>query len=179
MTFLADMDDLKHRITRAEAVREAWRISGRQENYLEACSIVDALEAQLETLERSARDSAAQARGTAPAAAPSEPPRTTEELMARLGIVFDGRSFRYGGYRYDSLADAVNYAELEHRRPSPGEHALQQIREPTAVEQELMRGHAITFENGVFRWRGYQYDRLSDALAYAKLHARPSAQNVP
>jgi hypothetical protein len=42
-----------------------------------------------------------------------------------------------------------------------------------------MRGHAITFENGVFRWRGYQYDRLSDALASAKLRACAPAQNVP
>ncbi len=179
MPFLADVDDLKHRITRAEAVREAWRISGRQENYLEACSMVDALEAQLETLERSARDSAAQERGTAPVAAPGEPPRTTEERMARLGIGFDGRSFRCGGYRYDRLEDAVNHAELEHRPPSRGEQAVEQIPEPTAVEQELMRGHAITFENGVFRWRGYQYDRLGDALAYAKLHACAPAQNVP
>jgi hypothetical protein len=30
--------------------------------------------------------------------------------MAPLGIQFDGRAFRFAGYRYDRLADAVNYA---------------------------------------------------------------------
>ena len=169
MTFLADVDDLKRRITRAEAVRDAWRIAGRQENYLEAWSTVQAIEAQLEALERSARDSAAQERGMAPAGAPGEPSPTAGELMAKLHIVFDGRDFRYDGYRYDRLSDAVNYAEREPRHASSDERAVEQIREPTAIEQELMRRHAITFDNGVFRWRGYRYDRLSDALAYSKL----------
>ena len=170
MTFFADVDALKRRIMRAEAVRDAWRISGRQESYLEACSMVDALEAQLEALERSARDSASRDRATAPAAAPGDPSTTAEQWMAKLGIVFDGRNFRYRGYRYGRLADAVNYAQLEHPRPSSDEQAVEQIHEPTEVELELMRRHAITFDNGVFRWGGYQYDRLGDALAYSNLH---------
>jgi hypothetical protein len=33
-----------------------------------------------------------------------------EALMAALGIQFDGRSFRLGAYRYDLLADAVQFA---------------------------------------------------------------------
>ena len=169
MTFLADVDGLKRRITCAEAVRNAWRIAGRPGDYLEASSTLQALEAELEALERSARDSAARQRGMAPAAAPGEPSPTAGELMARLHIVFDGRDFRYDGYRYDRLSDAVNYAEREPRHASPDEQAVEQIHEPTAIEQELMRRHAITFDNGVFRWRGYQYDRLSDALAYSKL----------
>jgi hypothetical protein len=173
MTFLADVDTLKRRIVRAEAVRDAWRISGRQENYLEACSMVDALGAQLEALERTARAAAAQERGAAPAAAPGEPARTSGELMAKLHIDFNGRSYHYRGYRYDRLADAANYAALDRSRPhsdlESGAAPLRQVREPSDIERELMRRHAISFEDGVFRWRGYRYDRLDDALAYASL----------
>jgi hypothetical protein len=169
MTFLADWDGLKRRITQAEAVRDAWQTAGRQADYLASCTAIDTLKAELEALERAARDSAAQERRTMPAAAPGDPSPAADELMAKLNIVFDGRSFHYGAYRYHRLADAVNYAELDHRRLSPDEHAVRPIGEPTAAEQELMRAHAITFENGVFRWHGYQYDRLSDALAYSNL----------
>jgi hypothetical protein len=39
------------------------------------------------------------------------PPTDAEQmLMASLGIQFDGRTFRFAGYRYDRLADAVLYA---------------------------------------------------------------------
>lgn len=179
MTFLADVDALRQRIVRAEAVREAWRIAGRQENYLESCSMVDALGAQLEALERTARAAAAHERGAAPAAAPGEPSRTSGELMAKLHIDFNGRSYHYRSYRYDRLADAANYAELDRSRPfsdlESGAAAVQQIREPSDIERELMRRHAITFEDGVFRWRGYRYDRLDDAVAYARLERPPAA----
>jgi hypothetical protein len=40
-------------------------------------------------------------------AAPTDNERA---VMASLGIQFDGRNFRFAGYRYDRLADAVNYA---------------------------------------------------------------------
>ena len=119
MTFRADFDGLKQRIKRAEAVRDGWQTAGRRADYLAACTTVDALKADLEALERDARDSAAHERGALPAAAPGEPAPTTAELMAKLNIVFDGRSYHYEGYRYHRLSDAVNYAELVHRRPSP------------------------------------------------------------
>jgi hypothetical protein len=39
------------------------------------------------------------------------PPTDAEQvLMASLGIQFDGRAFRFAGFRYDRLADAVLYA---------------------------------------------------------------------
>jgi hypothetical protein len=34
-------------------------------------------------------------------------------LMAALGIRFDGRNFRFGPYRYELLADAVQFARRE------------------------------------------------------------------
>jgi hypothetical protein len=47
---------LQRRIARAEADRDTWRASGRQENYLEACSMVDSLNLQLDGLRRAAGD---------------------------------------------------------------------------------------------------------------------------
>lgn len=44
---------LRVRLEKAEHDRDAWRASGRQENYLEACSMVQALELQIERLMRS------------------------------------------------------------------------------------------------------------------------------
>jgi len=43
------------RIAKAESERDSWRVSGMQEKYLEAYSMVDALELQLERLRQAAR----------------------------------------------------------------------------------------------------------------------------
>ena len=43
---------LRQRIEQAERERDTWRASGRQEKYLEAYSMVEALEIQLERLLR-------------------------------------------------------------------------------------------------------------------------------
>ena len=59
LTIHADIDALRRRIAKAEADRDAWRASGRQENYLEAYSMVEALETQLDQLERTRRRLAA------------------------------------------------------------------------------------------------------------------------
>lgn len=48
---------------------------------------------------------------------PEAPTPAQEECMAELGIVFDGRYYRYDGYRYDRFIDAINYAQLTHARP--------------------------------------------------------------
>jgi len=44
---------LRQRIAKAEHDRDAWRDSGKRENYLEACTMVEALEVQLARLMRS------------------------------------------------------------------------------------------------------------------------------
>jgi hypothetical protein len=59
VTLDIDVAVLQQRIAKAEADRETWRASGMQENYLEACSMVDALNVQLDDLERAARRVAA------------------------------------------------------------------------------------------------------------------------
>jgi hypothetical protein len=59
LTIHADIDALRQRIVKAEADRDTWRASGRQEKYLEAYSMVEALETQLDQLERTRRRLAA------------------------------------------------------------------------------------------------------------------------
>jgi hypothetical protein len=47
-TFQDDIATFKSRIAQAETQRDGWRAAGHHEKYLEACSMVDALELQLE-----------------------------------------------------------------------------------------------------------------------------------
>lgn len=46
-------------------------------------------------------------------AAPMEPTDAERRQMAEFGITFDGTSFHYGPYRYDTLSDACNYARMK------------------------------------------------------------------
>lgn len=52
MTFEEDVAALERHIESEEAKRDSWRAAGSQERYMEACSMVDALELQLEKLLR-------------------------------------------------------------------------------------------------------------------------------
>lgn len=58
MTYEEDIDLFKGRIAEAETRRDAWRAAGREEKYLEAYFMVEALELQLE--ERLRRHAAGQ-----------------------------------------------------------------------------------------------------------------------
>lgn len=98
-------------------------------------------------------------------------------LMAEYAIDYDGLRYAYNGYRYDRLADAVAYAKLMRSRPSrrdPGgpftQHAKLNV--PTDGDRELMTSLAIRFEAGTYRFEGFRYDRLADAVNYATLSAR-------
>lgn len=48
MTFKDEIDAIKIRIAKAESERDAWRLAGLEEKYIEAYSMVEALELQLE-----------------------------------------------------------------------------------------------------------------------------------
>jgi hypothetical protein len=48
MTPLSTIAVLEQRISKAQTRRDIWRASGSQESYMEACTLVDALELQLE-----------------------------------------------------------------------------------------------------------------------------------
>lgn len=95
--------------------------------------------------------------------------------IIRYGIGFDGRFYRYREYRYDRLADALNYAELDIART--GRPPLQAQGEwlaplrPTAEEQEQMASLGIAFDGKHYLYDGYRYERCSDAINYARLKA--------
>ena len=158
---------LKLRISGAESQREVWRAAGNQEKYLEACSLVDALELQLRQL----GSAVPRTPTTAPAASPRQMGDGMADQMAELCIRYNGRSYGYRGYRYDRFIDAVNYARLDRARgfsEGPGDdRPMEPVRLPTAAERERMQALAITFQDGIFRWREFRYERLADALAYA------------
>ena len=48
MTFQEDIDTIRTRLAKAQVERDAWRLAGVQERYLEAYSMVEALELQLD-----------------------------------------------------------------------------------------------------------------------------------
>jgi len=96
--------------------------------------------------------------------------------MSAFGIYYDGRFYRYSGYRYDRLGDAVAYAELMQSRqstqvgpdPFTPDDAL---RPPSASDRELMAAWSISFDAGVYAYRDFHYDHLADAVNYAELDA--------
>jgi hypothetical protein len=55
MTLQEDIAAIQVRIAKAEAERDSWRVSGMQEKYLEAYSMVEALELQLDLLRKADR----------------------------------------------------------------------------------------------------------------------------
>lgn len=94
--------------------------------------------------------------------------------MAPLGIGFDGRYYRYEEYRYDLCSDAVNYARLDRsRRGCRTEHDVQPQwtapGKPTEDERRVMADLGITFDGTHYRYLDYRYDRLPDAMNYARL----------
>jgi hypothetical protein len=58
MSFQEDIAALQVRIAKAESDRDSWRVSGLQEKYLEAYSMVEAMALQLDVLRKAARPGA-------------------------------------------------------------------------------------------------------------------------
>ena len=97
--------------------------------------------------------------------------------MAAFGVTRSGRFFLSHGYRYSKLEDAVAYAHLLGTRPKPSaedDHAV-----PTRIEEEpaavgsaederLMATCGISLADGQYVFGGFRYDRLADAVAYAR-----------
>lgn len=97
----------------------------------------------------------------------------TSGLMAELSIAHVGRYYRYGGYRYERLADAVAYARLMRARQTERTHSsaferIDAVESPNAADRQLMIELSISFENGSFVFEGYRYDHLIDAANYAR-----------
>ena len=183
MTFKEEIVAVQARLAQAEAERDTWRTSGMQEKYLGAHSAVEALEVQLEALRQQGLRNTAGAEAAAPApAGSSQSAGDRHRLMAGFSISYNGRRYRYDRYCYDLLKDAVDYARLQCALPPPERPdaadamAASEVTEaPDESARELMAAHGITFQEGVYRLGEYRYDRLVDAVNYARLrrlHAR-------
>ena len=93
--------------------------------------------------------------------------------MAQFHIGYDGRRYHRSGYRYDRLEDAVAYARLVGSQPgrvdTVGAFAQGNAPAwPTDAEQALMVSLGIRFDEGAYRFESFRYDKLSDAVNYAK-----------
>lgn len=158
MTPSRSIAEVQERLARVTADCEAWRAAGMGERYLEAYSLMEALQAELAAM-------------PAPASTPLPAEvRDDERLMAELSITWDGRSYHYGPFRYERLEDAVAYARLERERSiarvTPRANMLQP---PSEEQRRAMADAQITYADGVYRFGGHSYERLDDALAYARL----------
>jgi hypothetical protein len=108
-------------------------------------------------------------------------PGERERLMADFGIAFNGRHYVYDVYRYDNLADAVAYAKLQRSKPSRDAESgsmpsREVVEDPDESQRALMATLGITFQDGVYRLGEFRYDRLANAVDYARLQlerARP------
>ena len=154
----AEITEMQRRLARAEGDRDVWRAAGVREKHLAACSLVDALDLQLARLFEGLRQ--AQARDK----------KSARDVKA--DITFDGRQYRYGSYRYDRLEDALVYAQIARARgEAPDFSAAPETAEPAPgpAETELMAELGITpDERGGYRCGDYRYERLADAVAYAR-----------
>jgi hypothetical protein len=117
---------------------------------------------------------------------PAQPASTLEEqrLRTELGIRRIGWRYEYRSYRYDRLADAVAYARLgrEHPRGQAAQEASPQADEPPPLpssdELALMATWDIRFDAGIYTFQNYRYERLCDAVAYARLLASRQADSA-
>jgi len=130
---------------------------------------------------RTTDESAAQALddGFTPGAGASAPasPESGRQ-MTEFCITQDGLRYRYNGYRYDRLADAVAYARLMRSRPAqpdvggPYTQGGATWAPPTDDERDLMASLDIRLVDGSYRFADFRYERLADAVSYARLSQR-------
>ena len=198
MTLDPDIANLQMRIAKAEADMGHWRTTGNQEKYLENYSLVEALELELDGLRKQrlrAADRGAQFQmGDPPreAAAGATPARLDmgerERLMTAHSITPSGRQYQYSHYLYDRFEDALGYARKQRLSPSACDagDSLPPARvdeAPDEAQRREMGTHGITFDAGVYHLESFRYDRLADALGYARVleafHAFPGSIRNP
>jgi hypothetical protein len=101
----------------------------------------------------------------------------TRRLMSEFSIGRAGRYYTWRGYRYECLADAVNYAQLVRTRPAAmGDSLLadepvensERAQALTPADREHMFALGIGFEKGQYVFAGYRYDLFVDAEIYAR-----------
>jgi hypothetical protein len=116
---------------------------------------------------------------------PAQPASPLEEewLRTELGIRRIGWRYEYRGYRYDRLADAASFARVDrgHQRGQAALEASPQADEPPPMPSSddlaLMATWDIRFNAGIYTFQQYRYERLCDAVAYARLLASRRADS--
>jgi hypothetical protein len=83
------------------------------------------------------------------------------------------------GYRYEQLGEALAHARQTRSGPDVGDdngpsRQHPAIVPPTDDEQVLMASLGIQFDGRAFHFAGYRYDRLADAVLYARQAVGPS-----
>lgn len=95
------------------------------------------------------------------------------DIGAALEVTFDGRYYHFRQYRYEHLDDALRYASAQQhtpgfrRDPAFQPQWLPQLT-PDETQQALMRELHIGFSAGRYSIDTFRYDRLDDAVAYAR-----------
>jgi hypothetical protein len=176
MDYDQEIAGIRARILKAEAERDRWQGAGAKEKYLEACFLVNALERELDRTRR--LEQAATSPRSAPPAPPAEKagsPATgeRERLMAEFSITFFAHQYRYARYRYDNFADALSYARQQACAPSDSDAAdpptpARIVEAPDELQRRRMTPLGITYRDGVYCLGPYRYDRLADAMRYAR-----------
>ena len=101
-----------------------------------------------------------------------EPP-DRERQMAEFSVGHDGLAYHYNGYRYDKWQDAVAYASLMRERPWQADAGGSFVpgktfAAATDAQRALMASLGIRFDDGAYRFGGFRYDELSDAVNHAQ-----------
>lgn len=184
MSFDEDIAGIRIRITKAETDRDRWRTSGRQDKYLEAYFFVNALELELDRARRQRFEQTAKARRSVPMDSPTATAGTPaiyakgerESLMAEFSITFFAQQYRYAHYRYDTFEDALSYAKQQQFAPEDSDAADADasspdriVEAPDELQRRRMNRLGITYVKGVYLFGPYRYDRLADAMSYARL----------
>lgn len=108
--------------------------------------------------------------GAPPAAAGDD---DEQRRMKALLVSFDGVQYVYNGFRYDRRSDAMAYASLMQSRPEQFDKGNTMapppgFSPPTEAQRALMATLGIELGNHAYRFEGFRYDRLPDAVAYAR-----------
>ena len=98
---------------------------------------------------------------------------TDQNNAMHLGITFNGTQFVYRDFKYDRQEDAVTYAELDIERshkPAVPSTRVDWLERPVPglADETLMKQLGIVFEDWRYKFQDYRYDRLADAINYAK-----------
>jgi hypothetical protein len=110
------------------------------------------------------------AEGAPPAAAGDD---DVERRMKALLVTFDGVQYVYNGFRYDQRSDAMAYASLMQSRPEQFDKGNTMapppgFSPPSEAQRALMASLGIELGDHAYRFEGFRYDRLADAVAYAR-----------